>query len=230
MDDKEFIAQLAQFSSLEQLTNISGNMDTIVANQKQAAMGDAVGLIGKQVSATGYTLSKTGSDVSTLYYYTDTTITSGYINVYDKDYNLVYTEVLSAKQGGTMHKFNWNGKNYSNEDVADGLYTVGMAGEDANGEAVYIQMEVDGVVDGVVTDDSTTYLVLEDGRYVDYTLVGQISQPKNTNTDSTNTDSTDETDNTDETETTDNTDSTDSSDTGSGDGESSDNTEESITE
>ncbi len=178
MDDKEFIAQLAQFTSLEQLTNIAGSMETLIDNQNQAAISDAVGMIGKEVSATGYSLSKEGDSVSKLHYYFETAIESGYINVYDKDYNLKYTEVLGSKQGGTMHTFQWSGKDYNNEKVADGIYTVGIAGEDKDGNAVYIQMEVSGKVDGVVTESGKTYLVLEDGRYVDYSLVGEISQGK----------------------------------------------------
>ncbi len=183
MDDKEFIAQLAQFTSLEQLTNIAGSMETMIDNQNKAAISDAVGLIGKEVSATGYSLSKEGGAISKLNYYFETDIESGYINVYDKDYNLKYTQVLGAKQAGTMHEFKWDGKDYNGNPVPDGIYTVGIAGEDKDGSAVYIQMEVSGKVDGVITEGGKTYLVLEDGRYVDYGLVGEISQGKKATTD-----------------------------------------------
>jgi len=45
MEDKEFIAQMAQFSSVEQLINISKQLDTM--NQ---SLGNASGLIGKEIS------------------------------------------------------------------------------------------------------------------------------------------------------------------------------------
>lgn len=60
MDDKEFVAQLSQFSSLEQLTNISTGVSSLatIGNQ-QVALG-AVGFIGKTVKATGdYSVSRT---------------------------------------------------------------------------------------------------------------------------------------------------------------------------
>lgn len=47
MEDKEFIAQMAQFSSVEQLTNISQEMRML-----RESMGIASGLIGKAVSWT----------------------------------------------------------------------------------------------------------------------------------------------------------------------------------
>ena len=176
MDDKDFVAQLAQFSSLEQLTNISGSMETMIGQQAQSAIGDAVGLIGKEVSASGYTLAKEGSSVSTLHYYCGADIESGFLNIYDQDNNLRYTEILGPKQGDTLHKFVWNGRDYNGDILPDGIYSVGIAGEDADGNPVYIQMEVTGKVEGVVTDNGKIYLVLEDGRYVDYNLVGEISQ------------------------------------------------------
>lgn len=45
MEDKEFIAQMAQFTSVEQLMNISGQLTTL--NQ---SLGSVSGLIGKDIS------------------------------------------------------------------------------------------------------------------------------------------------------------------------------------
>lgn len=46
MEDKEFIAQLAQFSSLEQITNLSGEIKALARNN---ASTQAVSLIGRTV-------------------------------------------------------------------------------------------------------------------------------------------------------------------------------------
>jgi len=48
MEDKEFIAQLAQFSSLETLQNLESRIDSMIASQ---AVDQASGLIGKQIEA-----------------------------------------------------------------------------------------------------------------------------------------------------------------------------------
>ncbi|WP_438350139.1 flagellar hook capping FlgD N-terminal domain-containing protein [Paenibacillus sp. FA6] len=45
LQDKEFIAQMAQFTSVEQLMNISGQLNTL--NQ---SLGSVSGLIGKEIS------------------------------------------------------------------------------------------------------------------------------------------------------------------------------------
>lgn len=50
LNDHEFIAQLAQFSSLEQMQNLNTNMVALMmSQQKLTAMGEATRMIGKQV-------------------------------------------------------------------------------------------------------------------------------------------------------------------------------------
>ena len=50
VDDKEFIAQMAQFSSLEQMQNLNTNLsEMMLAQQKLSALGQAMQMIGKEV-------------------------------------------------------------------------------------------------------------------------------------------------------------------------------------
>lgn len=50
VEDKEFIAQLAQFSSLEQMQNLNTTLgDMMLAQQKLTALGQATTMIGKEV-------------------------------------------------------------------------------------------------------------------------------------------------------------------------------------
>jgi flagellar basal-body rod modification protein FlgD len=51
MDGADFSAQLAQFTSLEQLSNISETLDAQSANYSQLVNLEAVGMIGKEVEA-----------------------------------------------------------------------------------------------------------------------------------------------------------------------------------
>lgn len=51
-EDKEFIAQMAQFSSLEQITNLNkGIADLLTAQSYNNVVGQAVSLIGKNIEA-----------------------------------------------------------------------------------------------------------------------------------------------------------------------------------
>jgi len=53
MDSTGFTAQLAQFSSLEQLTAINGNTEAMIAYQASLQNAYAAGLVGKQVGYYG---------------------------------------------------------------------------------------------------------------------------------------------------------------------------------
>lgn len=50
MEDKEFIAQMAQFTSLEQMSNMNNTLQALVDSQKQSQMMEFSGFIGKEVT------------------------------------------------------------------------------------------------------------------------------------------------------------------------------------
>ncbi|QSB08227.1 flagellar hook assembly protein FlgD [Lysinibacillus fusiformis] len=49
MDDREFISQMAQFSSLEQMQNMTKAMESLLASQQQSQMMNYATFIGKEV-------------------------------------------------------------------------------------------------------------------------------------------------------------------------------------
>jgi flagellar basal-body rod modification protein FlgD len=188
MDDKEFVAQLAQFTSLEQLTNINTGITSLNENAKQQQMAAAVSYIGKEVTANGYELSKTSlkdstgatvNTVSTVYFTVQEQVNSGYINIYDSEMNLVRTELMGAKQPGT-YQYKWDGKDYQGNSVPDGVYAVAMYGEGTDGKSVYITTQVTGQVAGVIKVDEEPYLSLADGRHIAFSKVTEIVAPNTT--------------------------------------------------
>ncbi|WP_431799377.1 flagellar hook assembly protein FlgD [Halobacillus andaensis] len=50
MEDKEFVSQMAQFSSLEQMTNMSSSMSDFTSSQSSLPVVQYSGLIGKEVT------------------------------------------------------------------------------------------------------------------------------------------------------------------------------------
>jgi flagellar basal-body rod modification protein FlgD len=72
MKDTEFIAQLASFSSLEQMTGINTNMGNLLAQQNYT---NAANMIGKQVTTSDNksgVVSKVGIENGTVYLYVGT--------------------------------------------------------------------------------------------------------------------------------------------------------------
>lgn len=173
MDDKDMTGQLAQFSSLEQLTNINTGIKSMVDAQNQGSMLSAVGFIGKGVKADGYSLSKSGDSVSTVYYSLGESVANMQVNIYAEDGTLVRTDVIGAKSSGEF-QYTWDGKNTSGTSMADGTYGVAIIAEDSSGSPVLVQSKISGEVSGVVTSSGTTMLQLKDGRTIPLSSVSEV--------------------------------------------------------
>lgn len=173
MDDKEFVAQLAQFSSLEQLTNISEQVKTINKNNTKQDMVGAVGFIGKDIMAAGDQISKDGNNVSAMYYSIEDPVQKIFFNIFDQHGNMVRTVETQARQAGE-YEFNWDGRDYNGNAVSDGNYSVYMAAEGINGEPVLADTRVAGRVSGVQNIDGVSYLRLTDGRMFNFHDVTEV--------------------------------------------------------
>ena len=183
MDDKEFISQMAQFSSLEQMMNMNESMESLTEATNNQQMINATSYIGKQVSITGNNIGKvTDADgnvsVSTFRYAFGDNVVKGTLSVRDANGNTVYTEDLAGKQAGTTFEFNWDGKMGSGLPAPDGVYVVSLAAFNSSGEAVLSDQVVDANVTGVVNQDGVVYLGLEGGQLMPLANVRQVTTPK----------------------------------------------------
>jgi flagellar basal-body rod modification protein FlgD len=151
MDGTAFTAQLAQFSSLEQLQNINTQMTSFTQQQQALGNSQAVSFIGKQVLAKGNTVSVDGNPV-TLGYNLARDAASGQIQVYDPNGLLVDTlSIKNQKQG--QNSVTWNCPS-----SAKGIYTFAVSALDKSGKAVSASTMAQGTVTGVNFHDGATYL------------------------------------------------------------------------
>ena len=181
MEDKEFVAQLAQFSSLEQSMTMNENMNTLISLQTEQQALYAANYIGMEVLARGYgiSISEGGSAVTKVEYSLGTAATSGFINIFDANSELITTIELKDLSSG-VHTFKWDGKNSDGVKQPDGTYTFAISATDANGEIIVPDTQVGGVVMGISTYDGLQYLTLEDGRVVALSNVREVMKPGTT--------------------------------------------------
>jgi len=162
--DKEFLAQLAQFTSLEQLTNINTGIEKLTTATNQQQMFSAAGFIGKEVKAEGDSLSKTGDTVSKLFYTLPEAASKVTINLLDANGNIVRTVDQGAKAAGEQN-YAWDGEDWLGNEQPDGIYFAGISAVKADGTSMLVSTTVTGVVAGVSTDSSGGYLLeTKDGR------------------------------------------------------------------
>ncbi len=171
--DTEFVAQLAQFTSLEQMMNLNTSMENLVTEQQKQMTLSAASLIGRDVSARGWNVSVQDGEVSQILYAHDVDIQSGVGNIFASDGTLIASIPIYQTTAG-VHEFVWDGKTTTGVTAPDGVYTLAIAAEDANGESVLTDAQISGRVDAVSNYNGSQLLRLNDGRVVDLSEVSEI--------------------------------------------------------
>lgn len=176
VDNNAMLAQLAQFSALEQQQRTADLMEDLLVSIQRNEQLTATNYIGKTVRAKGFELNKEGTDISTVYYSTDQAIHEGKVYVHGPDGEVIYTEDLGSKQAG-FYEFNWDGKNSAGKEMPDGKYTIAIQAKTEDGKSILVHTEVSGQVVSSVTENGKTYLRLKDGRIVQLDNVYEVYDP-----------------------------------------------------
>ncbi len=152
MDGQEFAAQLAQFSSLEQLITIGDTLDQSNAVNGLLAQsmnsGVAAGLIGKEVEAEGVDLFVSEGKPSDVSFELGEAATTVAIDIKNEAGQIVRTVDL-GQRGRGEHAFSWDGKDVDGNDVPNGKYSVEIRAEDSAGNNVDTRTFMKGLVDKI---------------------------------------------------------------------------------
>lgn len=165
MDGQEFAAQLAQFSSLEQLINIndsmiqSGEINGLLAQSVNS--GVAADLIGKKIEAEGDQFSFSGEDNTTLRFELTSAASDVQVEIYNPAGQLIRTETLSNLDSGE-HTFEWNGQDGEGEDQAQGNYSFKVTATGAEGNDIGTRTFISGTVDRVTYNQNGIFLWIGD--------------------------------------------------------------------
>jgi flagellar basal-body rod modification protein FlgD len=170
-DSTEFTAQLAQFSSLEQLSNVNETLNTLKLYQASINNAQAVGFIGKDIVANGNSVEMKGGQPVTCDYEIPAAAKSVVVTIYDATGNFVRdyqkTELVAGKQS-----FTWDGRDRNGNTVADGAYTFEVQAVDQKGAKLNVTTFSKGTVTGVTFEDGITYLITGKNK----TAIGNVTQ------------------------------------------------------
>ena len=170
----EFTAQLAQFSSLEQLQTMNANLASLVAAQEQMKALRAADLIGKEVKAQGNTVRLLQGKSSPLQYMLAADSPKVTISILDNAGNLVRTiEKLSQKAG--EQNLSWDGKNAQGISLPDGEYSFVVLAKDRAGNPVGAETFLQGKAEGVEYAEGRPSLLVG-GRLVDLAALISVKQ------------------------------------------------------
>lgn len=174
LDNAEMISQLTGYSQLEELTNISDQMESIADAVSSSTAASGLDYIGKSVEAEGDSIVKSEDDISTLTFTLGDAAASVAINIYDAEGNIVNTVSLSDLDEGS-YTFDWDGTDSDGETADDGTYYATISALDSDGDSVDVTMTTSGTVTGLQITSDGVVLVLEDGRTVNMEDVTSVT-------------------------------------------------------
>ncbi|MFH1490502.1 MAG: flagellar hook capping FlgD N-terminal domain-containing protein [Pseudomonadota bacterium] len=160
MDGQEFAAQLAQFTSLEQLYNVNENLEAMNTSQNQNSRFQALDFIGRDIQAGGNILSlkqdqtvKGGFTIAEKAYCT--------VMVYDENGIPVRSIPLGELESGP-HDFVWDGVDDSGNRAAEGPYGFDIKAVTAGGDVLTAETRLIGRVTRVSLEGQSPVLYVGD--------------------------------------------------------------------
>lgn len=154
----QLASQLAQFSSVGQLTEMNSNLKAAQTTLNSIYNNQSVQLLGKQVTGSGNTLQLTDGKSSKGFYElsqaADVTV-----KITDSQGNTLRTIDLGNQAAGT-HTINWDGLNDDGSSAGNGTYHFTVEATDSSGNAVTTASSITGTCSGVRTENGATTLIL----------------------------------------------------------------------
>jgi len=173
MGAQDFSAQLAQFSGLEQMTNVNTNLEIIQKLETALQNTSSVNLIGKTVESHGNAFNHVANTSDVLAYSLDRNAESIRIDIYDssgKEIDLVKL----GNQGQGKNTVSWNGNDPQGNPVPVGTYSFTVSAEDTSGMPIQVDTFSSGLVTDVVFGEDEIYAVVN-GKELPISTIKRVS-------------------------------------------------------
>ncbi|PWB70293.1 flagellar biosynthesis protein FlgD [candidate division GN15 bacterium] len=161
MEDQDFIAQLAQFSSLEQMNNISEGIATSnkwdLLQMQSLNNALASGLIGKEIKAEYSGAYIENGKSTTISFTMPETASQVELTIKDASGNVV-TTLNKSNVGSGVNSITWDATDNRGNRVDDGFYTVEAKAIRTDGSSFSPSLALTGKVTQVVYRDGNAYV------------------------------------------------------------------------
>ena len=172
-EGQEFAAQLAQFSSLEQLTNINDNLEASQAFDLALSNSSMVNLIGKTVDAPGNKFDLDKGETETLSFSLGEDASEVSIDIFNSAGANVASLSLGAQSAG-QKEFVWPGTDSNGAPLPAGTYTFGVSAEDSSGNFIESGTFSAGVISDIIFEEGKTFAVVN-GQKVSVNEISKVS-------------------------------------------------------
>lgn len=148
MENSEFVAQLAQFSSLEGIQNLNTTMSGVAGSIGNLSDFGSAGLIGRMVKAEAGWFERTDGQEHGFGFDLGSASGSTHLTVRDEHGLIVRTMDLGPMPAGE-HEIVWDGKDGSGSPLPSGSYAFSVGAKGSSGASIQAKTYLLGFVTGV---------------------------------------------------------------------------------
>jgi flagellar basal-body rod modification protein FlgD len=174
VDSQAFIAQLAQFSSLEMQQNANGYLQSLMVGQAGVQQTSVTNLVGRDVIYKSASVTLSGGVGGAIDAELAAPATNVTAVVTDGSGKVVRTMQLGAQTAGPL-TVAWDGRNDAGTPLPDGTYSVAVTAADKVGASVSVTQSASGHVAGVSFEGGVPMLLVG-GQKVPLPNVIQINE------------------------------------------------------
>jgi len=159
MENQEFVAELATFSSLEQQTNQTELLKKILAAQDGTSTSQALSLIGQDVVAAVNTFNYRSGDTPT-FLFQATSTGDAVVKITSSSGTVVRTETLHINDTGN-HIYEFDGLGEYGNELAPGEYTISIGSPiNSSGDTLNYDVYLTGQVSEVQFQEGVPVLLV----------------------------------------------------------------------
>ena len=173
LDATQFVSQLSQFASVEQVIVSNQKLDEIIKSLGANSLMADIGMIGRTVEVAGNAAELRNGAASLSYTLAKDAAQAGVV-IRDESGAIVRSMVIDPRAG--EHGLTWDGTNNSGDQLADGVYTFTFGAADADGKPIATQGYVTAAVVRVETTAEGSQLVLSNGVRTPSSAVRAVMQ------------------------------------------------------
>ncbi len=176
MESQEFASQLAQFSSVEQLTNINDNLaeslsvDLVLTQAINNTLSTTI--IGKEAKGEGNAVMFNENGEAHVSFELEDDADTVEISILDSNGNTVRTWTEENLSSGE-HTYEWDLLNNNGETLSEGEYTFEINAYDVNGNAIDTQSYMIGTVTGIRYEDGAAIMLI-DGQEISFSSILRV--------------------------------------------------------
>ena len=162
--DQDFVAQLAQFSHLEQAIGQNEKLEQLQMSSSALVSSTTTDLIGREILAKGDIVTvRNGERPEPLNYALGENSADVSLRIMNQD-GAIVRRVELGSQGAGAHAFSWDGRNDEDDMLPAGMYKIEVMATDAAGLTVESSTNVRGVIHGVTFERGYPELLVGDSR------------------------------------------------------------------